>query len=97
MSSAVLADAISAQKRFTRGEEQLRGRNKRRRHKIRSQKEAASGGEEDASGKWGVGMWRETALRASPTLGIWTRSPCEAAGRTPGDSRLITLSKITQV
>ena len=97
MSSAVLADAISAQKRFTRGEEQLRGRNKRRRHKIRSQKEAASGGEEVASGKWGVGMWRETALRASPTLGIWTRSPCEAAGRTPGDSRLITLSKITQV
>lgn len=54
MSSAVLADAISAQKRFARGEEQLRGRNKRRR-KIRSQKEAASGGEKDASRKWGVG------------------------------------------
>lgn len=59
MSSAVLADAISAQKRFARGEEQLRGRNKRRRHKIRSQKEAASGREEDASGKWGVGVWRK--------------------------------------
>lgn len=58
MSSAVLADAISAQKRFARGEEQLRGRNKRRRRKIRSQKEAASGGEKDASRKWGVGVWR---------------------------------------
>lgn len=44
MSSAVLADAISAQtKRFRRGEEQLRGRNKRRMHKM-PRKEAASGG-----------------------------------------------------
>ena len=62
MSSAVLADAISAQKRFARGEEQLRGRNKRRR-KIRSQKEAASGGEKDVSRKWGVGVWRNRQHR----------------------------------
>lgn len=55
MGSAVLTDAISAQtKRFRRGEEQLRGRNKRRMHKIRCpEKRQPQEGEKDASGKWG--------------------------------------------
>lgn len=39
----------------------------------------------------------EPTLRAAPTLGIWTHSLCKAAESTPGDSRLITLPKVTQV
>lgn len=55
MSSAALADAISTQKkRSGRGEEPLRGRNKRRRHKIRClERRQPQEGEKDVSGKGG--------------------------------------------
>lgn len=64
MSSAALADVISAQKRFGRGEEPLTGRNKRRRHKIRClERRQPQEGEKDASGKGGgwTGGRRESA------------------------------------
>lgn len=55
MSSAALADAISTQrKRFRKGEEPLRGRNKRRRHKIRClERRQPQESKKDASGKEG--------------------------------------------
>lgn len=58
-------------------------------------------GEKDASGKRGEGGQgadrKEPPLRAAPTRGLWTHSLGEAAGAAPGDSRLITLPKVTQV
>lgn len=64
MSSAALADAISAQrKRFRRGEEPLRGRNKRRRHKIRCLKRRQpQESKKDASGKEGATQGAEKVL-----------------------------------